>query len=131
MGTLAAIPLWWVLAQLPDYIYLFATFAVCVGGIFVSQAYESQLGNHDSQDIVIDEVAGFLITMALLPMTWKSLVLGFLLFRLLDITKPYPIGMLDKKIQGGTGVMIDDIAAGIVASVILQLVFHIWPFVLV
>ena len=78
---------------------------------------------HDSKEIVIDEVAGFLITMTWLPMTWQSVVIGFILFRFFDIVKPPPIRQLDKKIQGGVGVMIDDIAAGIISNFILQILF--------
>ena len=66
---------------------------------------------------------GFLITMTWLPITWQSLVLGFIIFRFLDIVKPPPIGLLDRRVKGGLGVMIDDIAAGIIGSLILQMVY--------
>lgn len=127
MGTLAAIPLWYFLAKMPEMYYLIAVFLICILGIFAAQVYEKEMGTHDSGEIVIDEVAGYLITMALLPVTWKSAVLGFILFRILDILKPFPIGMLDKKIQGGVGVMADDIAAGIIASVLLQVAMSYIP----
>jgi phosphatidylglycerophosphatase A len=71
---------------------------------------------------VIDEVIGFLITMTWLPMTWQAYLAGFLLFRVLDIFKPFPIGYLDEKVPGGLGVVADDVAAGMIANIILQVV---------
>jgi len=103
------------------------TIAIIILGIFAAQAYESESPEHDSKEIVIDEVSGFLITMALVPCTWKSILLGFTLFRLLDIFKPWPISVLDRKVKGGIGVMVDDIAAGIIASVAIQLLMTYYP----
>jgi phosphatidylglycerophosphatase A len=97
--------------------------------IIAAAAYEQDhlhadsADGHDRSEIVIDEVVGFLITMVWLPMTWQSLLLGFLLFRFFDILKPFPIGYLDRKVPGGLGVVVDDIAAGIFASLILQAVY--------
>ncbi len=122
-GTLAAIPLWYVMTKLNPIFYMALTFAIVILGIFISEAYERALQIHDSKTIVIDEVAGFLITMVWLPVTWQSVVFGFLAFRFFDIVKPGPIKILDKKIQGGVGVMLDDVAAGIIASLILQIVY--------
>lgn len=126
VATLATIPLFLLLSQLPDVAYLGITLGICILGIFAAQAYEETSITHDSQEIVIDEVAGFLITMALVPVSWKNISMGFILFRLLDIFKPWPIGYLDKKIQGGVGVMADDIAAGLIASVIMQLLLGLF-----
>lgn len=92
-------------------------------GIVACEFYEQDKGGHDHKEIVIDEVLGFLITMVWMPMTWQAILIGFALFRLLDITKPLFIGYLDKKIQGGLGVMIDDVAAGVIASVVMQILF--------
>lgn len=122
-GTLAAIPLVILLAYLGPFFYMGATLVIVLLGIMAAEAYQSRAGGHDRQDIVIDEVIGFLITMTWLPITWQSLVLGFVLFRTLDILKPFPIGYLDKKIQGGLGVVVDDMAAGIIASLILQYLY--------
>lgn len=91
--------------------------------ILAADFYENETGGHDHSEIVIDEVLGFLITMTWLPMTWQSLLLGFVLFRMLDILKPFPIGYLDKKIPGGMGVIADDVAAGIIANIVLQIIF--------
>lgn len=122
-GTIATIPLWYALSFLNPIWYMAITFVIVILGIFIAEAYEKTLGVHDSKTIVIDEVAGFLITMTWLPRTWQSLVLGFILFRFLDIVKPPPIRQLDQKIQGGVGVMLDDVAAGIIANIALQIVY--------
>lgn len=126
-GTLATIPLWYALAQLHPLPYMVIVLILCVGAIVVSQAYENMTNTHDSKEIVIDEVVGFLITMTWLPMTWQSLIAGFVLFRIVDIVKPPPIRQLDQKIKGGVGVVIDDIAAGLACNIILQMVYTYTP----
>ena len=123
VATVATIPLWWALAQTGPLIYMIVVVLLIPLGILAAQAYEAQSSEHDSKEIVIDEVVGFLITMVWLPLTWQSLVLGFILFRFLDIVKPPPIRQLDQHVKGGFGVMIDDIAAGLIGSVILQIIF--------
>jgi phosphatidylglycerophosphatase A len=123
-GTLATIPLVLALSYLGPLFYMgFIVFLFPVA-LWAAETYQAELGQHDSQEIVIDEVLGFLITMTWLPMTWQAMLIGFLLFRLLDILKPFPIGYLDKKIQGGLGVIVDDVAAGIIASIAMQLLYN-------
>lgn len=122
-GTVGAIPLWYLLSLAGPLIYMSFVILFLPITILVAELYERRHGGHDHPEIVIDEVIGFLVTMVWLPHTWQSLVFGFLLFRLLDIWKPFPIIYLDKKIQGGLGVVIDDLAAGIIASLILQYLY--------
>ncbi len=122
-ATLATIPIWYLLAQTGPLIYMIVTLLLVPVGILAAQAYEGHSQKHDSKEIVIDEVVGFLITMTWLPITWQSCILGFFIFRFLDIVKPWPIGLLDRKVQGGVGVMIDDIAAGLIGSLILQVIY--------
>jgi len=69
----------------------------------------------------LDEICGYLVTMIWVPDSWLWLVLGFLLFRLFDIWKPWPIGLVDRKVQGGLGIVIDDVLAGVFAAICLQL----------
>ena len=123
VATVATIPIWWILTQMHPFVYMSVTLLLIPLGIAAAQAYENQSDVHDSKEIVIDEVVGFLITMIWLPVTWQSLVLGFIIFRFLDIVKPPPIGLLDKRVKGGLGVMIDDIAAGIIGSLVLQIIY--------
>jgi phosphatidylglycerophosphatase A len=123
VATVATIPLVLLLSLAGPIIYMISVVILLPIGIMAAQVYESDKGGHDHKEIVIDEVVGFLITMIWMPMTWQAILIGFILFRLLDITKPLFIGYLDKKIQGGLGVMLDDVAAGVIASLVMQLLF--------
>ena len=124
VGTAATVPLWFILAYYFHAIwYMVIVFLLLIAGIYICQAYENRKQSHDSKEIVIDEVVGYLITMTWLPLTWQSALLGFILFRFFDIVKPPPIRQLDQKVKGGVGVMIDDVAAGIVANLILQMIY--------
>ena len=123
VATIATIPIWWALAQAGPLIYMAVTVLLIPIGIFAAHAYNAQSDKHDPQEIVIDEVVGFLITMTWLPITWQTLVFGFIIFRFLDIVKPPPIRQLDQRVKGVLGVMIDDIAAGIIGSLILQMIY--------
>jgi len=80
---------------------------------------------HDHGGIVWDEWVGFLLTMWLAPHGWEWVLLGFLLFRVFDIFKPWPIGWLDEKVSGGLGIMLDDVVAGLYALVLLQLTVYL------
>jgi phosphatidylglycerophosphatase A len=124
VATLATIPLWYAMSFLGPMLYMLMVLGLIGLGIVASQAYESHSGKHDSKEIVIDEVVGYLITMTWLPVTWQSAVIGFLVFRFFDIVKPPPIRQLDQKVQGGFGVMVDDIVAGIIGSVVMQLLYN-------
>ena len=124
VGTLATIPLWFALSQLGPFVYMAVTFLLVFVGVAAANAYEAISQKHDSKEIVIDEVVGFLITMTWLPVTWQSLLIGFVVFRFLDIVKPPPIRQLDQKVKGGFGVMVDDIAAGIIGSIFMQLLYN-------
>jgi phosphatidylglycerophosphatase A len=121
-GTLVAVPLAVGLGFLPIELNLIAIFAFALFSIFIAQQYEEGSDRHDAQCIVIDEIAGYFVTMALMPLTWKAFLAGFILFRLLDIFKPFPISFLDRKIPGGFGVVADDLAAGLIGNLILQIV---------
>ena len=120
-GTLAAVPLWWLLAQAPLWGYLLATMLVAVAGIGICGRTARDLGVHDHGGIVWDEIAGYLVTMIAVPVSPWTAAAGFVLFRVFDIAKPWPIGWLDARVGGGTGIMADDLLAGIYAAVVLQL----------
>lgn len=125
LGTIGAIPLVWFFQSLGELQYLFATFIFIFVSILVAQMYEDQMGaGHDPGEFVMDEVAGFLVTMALIPFTWTYVLTAFVIFRLLDILKPFPISWVDKRVPGGFGAVADDLVAGIVASLAMQLIFH-------
>lgn len=128
-GTLAAIPLALIFMKMGAWIYMGFTIFLIPISIISADLYEKDLGEgeHDLPQVVIDEVVGFLITMTWMPITWKSFFAGFILFRILDILKPFPIGMMDKKIPGGLGVVADDVAAGIIANILLQIIYTFHP----
>lgn len=122
VGTLAAIPIYWLVQDLPLVIYLafvVATFAV---GIYLCGMTAKALNTHDHSGIVWDEMVGYWLTMALAPTGWFWVFLGFFLFRVFDIFKPWPIGWLDRRVHGGLGIMLDDVVAACFAWVCLQLI---------
>ncbi|OGV31801.1 MAG: phosphatidylglycerophosphatase [Legionellales bacterium RIFCSPHIGHO2_12_FULL_35_11] len=125
-GTLAAIPLYLLLLNIPSSLYFLITVLLFMLGTVVSEKVTNDLGVEDYKGIVIDEIVGFLLVMFLVPFSLSSLFLGFILFRIFDIWKPWPIGWLDTKIKGGLGIMVDDVVAAIYASVLLHLI--IWAF---
>lgn len=119
-GTLAAIPLYLLVAQLPLLGYLGVVVGISLVGIWLCGESSRRLGVHDHGGIVWDEFAGFLVTMTAAPAGWGWIVLGFLLFRLFDIWKPWPVRIADRAIGGGLGIMLDDLLAGVYAWLSLQ-----------
>ncbi|MCP3130101.1 phosphatidylglycerophosphatase A [Shewanella sp. KJ2020] len=120
-GTLAAIPLYLLMAPLPWAWYLGLTLLSVLAGIYICDKAAKDMGVHDHGAIVWDEVAGLLITMIAAPAGWVWLLIGFGLFRFFDIIKPWPIRWLDAKVEGGFGIMIDDVLAGVFAFIGLQI----------
>jgi phosphatidylglycerophosphatase A len=90
-----------------------------VGGCLLAGAAEKYAGEHDSSRIVIDEIFGMIAALFLIPISWIWILLGFALFRLFDVLKPWPASYFDR-MSGGAGVMLDDLAAGIYANLVLQ-----------
>lgn len=124
-GTLAAIPLYWILQGLSLPIYLVITAVLTGIGVGLCEIACRDTGVHDNPGVVWDEIAGYLITMIAAPKGWVWIGLGFVLFRLFDIWKPWPIRWLDRRVGGGLGVMLDDVVAAIYAWLILQAIFLI------
>ncbi len=123
-GTLAAIPVYYLLKDLTVTYYIISVLILSIAGIFICQYTSDRLGVHDHPGIVIDEFAGYLITMIAVPFSWLWVVTGFVLFRLFDILKPWPISWLDKKVSGGFGIMIDDVLAGFFALAIMHIILY-------
>ncbi|QWF70362.1 phosphatidylglycerophosphatase A [Methylomonas paludis] len=122
-GTIAAIPLYLALQYTDSRVYLLVTICSVLGGIYICEQAARKLQVHDFGGIVWDEIAGLLITLTGLPYSWQMLLSGFCLFRLLDIFKPWPISWLDKNINGGLGIMLDDVVAGLLAAGLLRIWF--------
>jgi phosphatidylglycerophosphatase A len=119
-GTLIGLPLVWLQSSFDPLLAVmfavaFGLFAVPVAGMAARY-----LNSDDDGSIVIDEIAGYLVAMIAIPLTPWSIVAGFVLFRCFDIIKPPPIGLLERKIKGGAGIVADDIAAGIMTNIVLQ-----------
>lgn len=125
-GTVVAIPLYLLLVTTTNhFIYATATLLVIVLGFWICGYAERKLGTHDHASIVWDEIAGYLVTMFLAPLTWWSVLAGFAFFRLFDILKPYPVSWFDTHLKGGFGTMIDDVMAGVYAWFSMQLLLFV------
>ena len=120
MGTLLAVGIYLPLSRLSLPAYLVVLLLVIVVGIWLCDKAARELGVHDHPGIVWDEIAGYLLTMLAAPAGWQWIVVGFALFRLFDIWKPWPIGWLDRRVGGGLGIMLDDLVAGAFAAACLQ-----------
>lgn len=104
------------------WIYFATTLVITGLAIWVAGQYEQVTGRHDPKEVVIDEVAGYLVTVFLITPTPQNLLIGFLVFRVLDILKPFPISWVDKKVPGGFGTVADDLAAGLIGLLFMHLV---------
>ena len=119
-GSLLGLPLAWLFSRLPAAGEIAAVLLFAAGAVWVSAEAEALLGRTDPGSIVIDEVAGMLVTFLLIPMTIGSAAIGFVAFRVLDITKPFPIRFLERKLSGGVAVVADDLAAGCAANLVIR-----------
>jgi phosphatidylglycerophosphatase A len=120
-GTFAAIPVYLLLQPLAISYYVATVVLLALAGIAICGQTASRLGVHDHPGIVWDEIVGYLVTMTFAPAGWLWIGLGFVLFRLFDILKPWPIRWCDRRVGGGLGIMLDDLLAGVLSAVLLQL----------
>lgn len=125
-GTLVGVMLYLGLQHLPLVYYIGITLILFAAGVWICNEAARRLGVHDHPAIVWDEVVGYLVAMIAAPAGWAWILLGFVLFRLFDIWKPWPIGWLDRRVRGGLGIMLDDVLAGVFALVVIQ-ILHIFP----
>jgi len=127
-GSLVAVPLLPVLAALRDASlagYAAVVLALVAVAIWSAGRAEEALGGHDHSRIVIDEVAGMVATGMFLPATWSAIGVGFVLFRLFDVVKPFPAGFIDGRVEGGLGVVGDDLVAGVYAGALTWLLLRL------
>ena len=120
-GTLVGIPVYMVFSRFPWPLYLLSVIAFSLFAVYVSQEAERIYNEKDPGRIVIDEIVGFQVTMFLIAPTVWHIFWGFVIFRIFDIIKPFPIRLCERKFPGGYGVVGDDIIAGIYANIILLL----------
>ncbi|MBV1881807.1 MAG: phosphatidylglycerophosphatase A [Pseudomonadales bacterium] len=121
-GTLIGVLFYFPMTYLSHAHYLVLVGFLFVAGIYICGRTAKDFGVHDHGSIVWDEIVGYLITMIFAPTGWPWIVLGFVLFRIFDIWKPWPISLLDKKVHGGFGIMIDDVLAGVYAMGVMAIV---------
>ncbi|WP_409420789.1 phosphatidylglycerophosphatase A [Pseudaeromonas sp. ZJS20] len=119
-GTLAAVPCYYLVSGWPLWAYLGLLLIGSVAGVWICQSATDAIGQEDHGGIVWDEFMGYGITMIAAPAGWPWLLAGFLLFRLFDILKPWPIGWVDRQVRGGLGIMLDDLLAGVMAWLCMQ-----------
>jgi len=122
-GSLVGVLLVFLLHALSLQIYLSVIAGLFIVGSFVAGEAEKILDNRDPGVVVIDEIVGMLITMIAVPVTPLTMALGFILFRVFDIAKPFPVNFFDQPFHGGLGIMLDDVVAGIYSLIIMQLIF--------
>ena len=119
-GTAVAVPVAWVASGLPQWGYLALCAGVTVLAIWAAGVADRAFGVHDSGRIVVDEVAGYLWTVAVVDRAdWALLAAGFFLFRFADVVKPPPARAIDSRMEGGAGVVLDDVVAGVWAAAAL------------
>ena len=118
-GTLVAVFLEWPLRSQGFEVRLLVAVLLFASGVWICGESSRRLGVHDHGGIVWDEIAGYFLTMLLAPSGWLWSALGFILFRLFDIFKPWPIREIDHRLGGGLGIMVDDTVAGVFAGLIL------------
>ncbi|URJ25304.1 phosphatidylglycerophosphatase A family protein [Candidatus Blochmannia ocreatus (nom. nud.)] len=126
IASLFAIPIWWILVKLFSYkfYFCFLTIGIIIGTYFCNQTNKI-IGIHDHKSIVLDEFLGMWITLIIVPTNnWYYIMFAFTLFRILDITKPWPISWCDRTIKGGFGIIFDDIVAGVISVFLIILFRH-------
>lgn len=122
VGSVAALFPCWILSLFPLSFSAIFLIAFITLAIWIAEIAEKSSGQKDPGFIVIDEIAGMMVTLLGIHFTWKSALAGLVIFRIIDIFKPFPIRYLERTMPGGAGVVLDDVAAGIAANLILRLI---------
>ncbi|MBI4126013.1 MAG: phosphatidylglycerophosphatase A [Deltaproteobacteria bacterium] len=125
VGTLAGMLMVSLVHPLPYHLYAITTVVFCLLAVWVSSAAATIAGKKDPQDVVIDEVAGLLVTMAFHPWTWTTAIVGYVAFRLFDTWKPFPCKRFEK-FPSGWGIVLDDVMAGVYANIVVWVVWGIF-----
>ncbi len=121
LGSLVTLPLCYLAMSLGITWHLLFLGIICAIGTWAAHQTAIHLGDKDPKEVVVDEMAGMMLTMVHAPKGWTWLLTGFLAFRLFDIWKPWPVNWIDRNVPGGLGIMADDLAAGIYAWLLLTI----------
>ena len=122
-GLVFYLLVWWAQSPVFEVSLILVLFGA---GVWAGTTSERYFGGIDPGPIVLDEVVGMLITLAFIPVSLSGALIGFLLFRVFDVIKPFPAGRLEN-LHGGFGVMADDAMAAIYANIVLRLIAYLWP----
>ncbi|HSS64079.1 MAG TPA: phosphatidylglycerophosphatase A [Gammaproteobacteria bacterium] len=125
-GSAVGILIYLFLAPLPLPVYIGVCGLLFLAGVWICGKTSRDLRVHDHGGIVFDEIVGMLFVMIAIPPDWPWVVGGFVLFRLFDVLKPWPIGWLERRVRGGIGIMLDDLLAGLAALALLQLAYRLF-----
>jgi phosphatidylglycerophosphatase A len=121
-GTIIAIPVYLLIRNLFLPYYLLIVAIMTIIGFWLCDVTARDMGIHDPPSVVWDEIVGYLLTMTAAPIGWAWIITGFVLFRVFDIWKPWPISWVNENVDGGFGIVADDLLAAIFAGVVLQLI---------
>jgi len=124
-GSLIGLPLCFLLSRLDLLKSLICILIFILFAMGIASAAEKIIKQRDPGQIVIDEIAGLMVTLAGLPFNLKTALAGFIIFRVFDILKPFPIRMIDRSVGGGSGIVLDDVMAGIYGNLIIRLGIYI------
>ena len=123
-GSIIGLPICFLISRLNIWLALICTILFILFAIWLAAAAERILKKKDAGEIVIDEIAGMMVTLVGIPFTSKTVITGFIIFRAFDILKPFPIRFIEK-VTGGSGIVLDDVMAGIYANLILRLAIYV------
>ena len=125
-GSALGLLLFWPAHRLPAWALVAMTLVIALGGVAAGDRLARRLGIEDPGRVVIDEVAGMWVSLLFLPFGWKTALVGFLAFRVMDVVKPWPARQLED-LHGGWGIMADDLMAGVYANLLVRVVLLVWP----
>jgi phosphatidylglycerophosphatase A len=124
-GSIIGLPICFLISRLNILLSVICAILFILFAIGVAAVAEKILEKKDAGEIVIDEIVGIVVTFVGLPFNLKTVIAGFIIFRTFDILKPFPIRFLEKKVAGGSGVVLDDVLAGLYGNLILRLAIYI------
>jgi len=126
-GSLWGIPIWFLLSKANVWVSVLVLVIFVALAIWICDQAQRLIEEKDPGCIVIDEISGMMLSFTGVPFNPLSLVAGFVIFRLLDIFKPFPIRTVERKVAGGAGIVLDDLAAGLLTNMILRLALFVLP----
>lgn len=125
-GSALGLALFWAAHRLPPWALVAGAVAIALGGVAAGDRLARRMGIEDPGRVVIDEVAGMWVTLLFLPFGWRTALVGFLAFRVMDVVKPWPARQMED-LPGGWGIMADDLMAGVYANLLVRVVLFVWP----